>query len=165
MCWLIWMNRDGSSTTMKLEASRTTKGVSTLMSGAIIMVSRPWFLSNCCVRHDGWAEFLTLIKHLHAEPLVLAYLRPSAFIGTPEILCLVFLRKRLVMRSILSVDSITNNSTQQLNWNEPVVEMEDGQRWRSGLRTAEYIARWVPLRSMRIFWTRDWVLNHYGLDP
>ena len=82
-------------------ASRTNKGVSPLESSAFIMASRLQIPTKCRVRHDGSAELVTRIKRLQAEPLVLVHLRPIVFVGTLEILCLVFLRKRLVGRSIL----------------------------------------------------------------
>ena len=84
---------------MNLAASRMNKGVSPLVSGAFISASRLQIPTKCCLRRDGSAELTTRIKCLQAEPLVLVCLRPIAFVGTPEILCLLFLRKRLVIQS------------------------------------------------------------------
>ena len=67
-------------------------------------------------------------------------------------LFLMFLRKRLVEQTLETVDVVANDIRVGvlLNWRERWIC--DGRQY---VDRVWYIDRWLPLRSMRIFWTRD----------
>ena len=119
-------------------------------------------------QRKGWIWFNAIFWRLHEDPLFLVYLRPSAFIGTSDMLCLMFLWKRLAMQpTIIKI-------LWRTLWCNGWIEMSDLWNWgEKGGRSLMAVWPWYgknsslvgSLRSLRISWTRDWISGGNGLDP
>jgi hypothetical protein len=79
------MKIDGRGAKTTTLVDRACKAVSLLKSSAVIMGIEA-------------VVFEIFIECLHADPLVPVCSTPHTFVGTSEILCLVFLQKRLFMK-------------------------------------------------------------------